>query len=120
MPEIPQISGGSFSGGSGGGRPSSAMRTATAADLPHLAQGTVTRPNSPYLAVVGDNQTEPEVISPYSTIKRAAQDALLSTGGRGGPVSVNITFGGDLAQLARLLNPQITVENQRLGPNWVN
>ncbi len=92
---------------------------ATAADLPHLARGTVTRPNNPFMAVVGDNPTEPEVISPYSTIRRAAQDAM-AAGGRSGPVSVNITFGGDLAQLARVLNPHIEVENQRLGPNLVN
>lgn len=96
------------------------LRTAWAQELPHLARGTVTRPNSPFLAVVGDNTQEAEVVSPYSTIKQAVQEAIAASGGRSGPISVYITFGGDLAQLARIMVPQITVENQRLGPQLVN
>jgi len=117
LPEVPDYS--SAVPGNGGGRPRSSVPSATSLDVPHLARGTVTRPNNPFMAVVGDNPTEPEVISPYSTIRRAAQDAM-AAGGRSGPVSVSITFGGDLAQLARVLNPHIEVENQRLGPNLVN
>lgn len=128
MPDIsgvPGASGSSYAASSGIRRSGSAstpyaMRTASADNLPHLAQGTVTRPNSPFLAVVGDNPTEPEVVAPYSTIKRATQDALSSSGGRSGPVVVNIAFTGDLAQLGRLLNPVITTETQRLGPQLVN
>lgn len=97
----------------------SAVRAATAQDLPHLARGTVTRPNSPYLAVVGDNPTEPEVVAPYSTIKRATLDAMSSAGARGGTPVVYVNFTGDLAQLARILHPQITAETQRLGPQLV-
>ena len=96
-----------------------AVRTATAQELPHLAQGTVTRPNSPFLAVVGDNAQEPEIITPYSTIKRAARDAMTEGAGRGGPAAITINYTGDLAQLARILHPYITVEGQRLGPQLV-
>lgn len=96
-----------------------AVRTATAQELPHLAQGTVTRPNSPFLAVVGDNAQEPEIIAPYSTIKRAARDAMTEGAGRGGPTAITINYTGDLAQLARILHPHITVEGQRLGPQLV-
>lgn len=96
-----------------------AVRTATAQELPHLAQGTVTRPNSPFLAVVGDNAQEPEIIAPYSTIKRAARDAMTEGAGRGGPAAITINYTGDLAQLARILHPYITVEGQRLGPQLV-
>lgn len=92
----------------------------TAEDLPHLAQGTVTRPNSPFVAVVGDNPQEPEVIAPYSAIKRAARDAMTEAGAaRGGAQAITINFTGDLAQLARVLHPYITSEGQRLGPNLV-
>lgn len=92
----------------------------TAADLPHLAQGTVTRPNSPFVAVVGDNPQEPEIIAPYSDIKRAARDAWTEAGAaRGGAQAITINFTGDLAQLARVLHPYITSEGQRLGPNLV-
>ena len=96
------------------------MRTATAQELPHLAQGTVTRPNSPFLAVVGDNAQEPEIIAPYSTIKRAARDAMTEGAGRGGPAAITINYTGDLAQLARILHPYITVEGQRLGAQLVD
>lgn len=96
-----------------------AVRTATAQELPHLAQGTVTRPNSPFLAVVGDNAQEPEIITPYSTIKRAARDAMTEGAGRGGLPAITINYTGDLAQLARILHPYITVEGQRLGPQLV-
>lgn len=95
------------------------MRAVTAQDLPHLANGTVTRPNSPYLAVVGDNPTEPEVVSPYSTIKRATQEAIAASGWRSGPQKITIEFTGELAPLVRLMNPQIKAENQRLGPELV-
>lgn len=91
----------------------------TASDLPHLAQGTVTRPNSPFMAVVGDNPQEPEIIAPYSTVKRAARDAMAETGMRGGAQAITINFTGDLAQLARVLHPYITSEGNRLGPNLV-
>lgn len=121
MPELPEVPG-VTSGGRGrpsqqpsGGR----MRAVTASDLPHLAQGTVTRPNSPFMAVVGDNPQEPEIIAPYSTVKRAARDAMAETGMRGGAQAITINFTGDLAQLARVLHPYITSEGNRLGPNLV-
>ena len=94
------------------------LRAATAENLPYLARGTVTRPNSPFMAVVGDAQ-EPEIVAPYSTIRQAAADALASSSGQSGPTRVIINFTGDLAQLARLMQPKITVENQRRGPQLV-
>lgn len=97
------------------------MSPASAQGLPHLARGAVTRVNSPYLAVVGDNPTEPEIIAPESAIQKAVSRGMAAAGGgRSGPMSVNITFTGDLAQLGRILNPVITTEGQRLGPKLVN
>lgn len=89
-------------------------------NLPHLANGTVTRRNSPFLAVVGDNPKEPEVISPLSTIRQAVQEANAASGRSAGAAKVYINFTGDLAQLARVLHPQITTETQRMGPQLVN
>lgn len=40
-------------------------------------------PNNPFLAVLGDNRQEPEVVAPYSTIKQAARDAMAERGGTG-------------------------------------
>ncbi len=48
----------------------------------HLAQGTVVPPNmSEFLAVLGDNNRETEVVSPLSTMKEALYEALEQFGG---------------------------------------
>lgn len=91
------------------------LRAVTAQDLPHLAQGTVTRPNSPFMAVVGDNPQEPEIISPLSTIRQAVQD-VVGSGSGAQRVNVTVNFTGSLAQFVRQLHPLITAETKRLGP----
>lgn len=53
------------------------------AKLPRLATGDVVQPNKEFLAVLGDNKTEQEVVSPLSTIREAVRaemggDELLS------------------------------------------
>lgn len=109
------------SGSGGKGRmavPSSdyTLRPITAEDLPHLARGTVVRPNNPFLAVVGDNPEEPEVISPYSTIRQAMDDSLRSAGrstGSQGPTSAVMQMDG--RTFARLEVPYILEEFRRLG-----
>ena len=55
------------------------------ASVPALAQGTVIPPSmSDFIARLGDNNTETEVVSPLSTIKDALVEALQETGGAGG------------------------------------
>ena len=44
--------------------------------IPYLAQGTVVPPNREFLAMLGDNQTETEIVSPLSTMKEALLEAL--------------------------------------------
>lgn len=99
---------------------SRALRTASAESLPYLAQGTVTRPNSPFMAVVGDNPNEPEVVSPLSTIEQAMRNVVGNGGGQTNTVRVTVNFTGSLAQVARLMQPQITAETGRLGPQLAN
>lgn len=119
------------SGPNGGGRHSRSIQETysaaspysltaiTAQDLPHLARGTVTRPNNPFLAVVGDNPTEQEIIAPLSTIRQAVGEAMSANGGFGGNVRVTVTFNGDLAPLIRQLQPMIVAETDRRGPQAV-
>lgn len=95
------------------------MSTVTAQDLPYLAQGAVTRPNSPFLAVVGDNPNEPEIVSPLSTIEQAVRN-VMGTFGQAGNIRVTVHFTGSAAQLVRMLQPQIVAETNRLGPQFVN
>lgn len=92
------------------------LRMATAENLPYLAQGTVTRPNSPFMAVVGDNPNEPEIVSPLSTIEQAVRNVVGAGGGRPSNMRVTVNFTGSAAQLVRMLQPMITVETDRRGP----
>lgn len=115
MPDVPDYS---SSMPSSGGRLRS-MGTATAQDLPYLAQGTVTRPNSPFMAVVGDNPQEPEIVSPLSTIEQAVRNVVGSGGGQASNIRVTVNFTGSAAQLVRMLQPQIVAETNRLGPQYV-
>lgn len=51
-------------------------------EIPHLAQGTVVPANyGNFLAVLGDNKRETEVVSPLSTIKKAVAEAMAENGG---------------------------------------
>lgn len=99
---------------------SGALRMASAEGLPYLAQGTVTRPHSPFMAVIGDNPNEPEVVSPLSTIEQAVRNVVGNGGGQANNVRVTVNFTGSLAQVARLMQPQITAETGRLGPQLAN
>lgn len=96
-----------------------ALASFSSQDLPHLAQGTVARPNSPFLAVIGDNTQEPEIVAPYSTIKRGVREAMSEAGGSAVPVHVTVTFAGTMAQFVRQMQPQISVETNRRGPEFV-
>ncbi len=51
--------------------------------IPYLAQGTVVPPNREFMAVLGDNKREPEVVSPISTMKKAVKEAMSEMGGMG-------------------------------------
>lgn len=114
----------SVEGSSSGSRRSRALAepyaiAATAENLPYLAQGTVTRPNSPFMAVVGDNPNEPEIISPLSTIERAVRNVIGNGNGQAVNIRVTVNFTGSGAQLVRMLQPQIVAETNRLGPQLV-
>lgn len=94
------------------------LQPVTAPKIPYLARGTVARPNNPFLAVIGDNPQEQEIVSPYSTIKQAVMDAQAEGGSMSRPILVNVNFTGSLAQLARVLQPHITAEGRRLGQSY--
>lgn len=49
-------------------------------EVPALAKGTVVPPNRAFLAMLGDNKTEEEVVSPLSTIRQAIKEELESEG----------------------------------------
>lgn len=51
--------------------------------IPHLAQGGYVRPNTPQLAMIGDNLHQGEVVAPEDKLKQMAIEAALAAGGKG-------------------------------------
>lgn len=89
-------------------------------NIPGFADGGVVRPNDPFLAMLGDNKREPEVVAPYSTIKKAAADGYYEIAGRtgaqrytGSTRPVNMTMDG--VTFARLAMPYMLDELSRRG-----
>ena len=87
--------------------------------LPGFATGAVVPPNREFMAVLGDNKHETEVVSPLSTMKQAMLEALRESGGTGGGKGTTIVFEGELAALARILRPYIEEEGRRVGVSLV-
>lgn len=85
---------------------------ASVGDVPGLASGSVIPPNREFLAVLGDNKTEAEVVSPLSTIEQAVENVLSRKGGGG---ETTLVLDGDLAALARVFRPYILKEDKRVG-----
>ena len=94
--------------------------SAELSSIPHLASGAVISPNSEFLAVLGDQRSGTNIETPLATMKQAFMEAISEMGGVGGETAVNITFDGSLAQLARILEPKISVESARKGPSLVS
>lgn len=66
--------------------------------IPALAQGTVIPPNREFMAVLGDNKTETEVVSPLSTIEQAVENAMRKVGfggGQGAVFDISVYLDGE-------------------------
>ena len=87
------------------------IQFASMTHIPFLAQGAVLPANKPFMAMVGDQKNGTNIEAPLATIQEALAN-VLATQGSG---DINITFTGDLAQLARVLKPVIDRENNRVG-----
>lgn len=84
--------------------------------IPKLATGTVVSPNKKFLAMLGDNTNEKEVVSPISTMKQAFSEALNEYGGDTREAILQL----DGETFARLINPYSKAENNRLGISMVS
>ncbi len=81
--------------------------------IPRLATGTVVPPSmSPFLAMLGDNNAETEVVSPLSTMKQAFLEALQENGGVG---AVKIYLEGDAAGVFRIVRQENDKQKKRNG-----
>lgn len=72
------------------------ISTLTAPKIPKLATGTVVPANyGEFLAILGDNKREAEVVSPLSTMKHALKEAMMEMGGAGtGTINLNVYLEG--------------------------
>ena len=89
--------------------------TITLPRIPALAQGTVIPPSmSEFIAKLGDNNAETEVVSPLSTMKQAMIEALQEVGGGlGGDINVQLTVDGRV--LAQTLVKQNEIYKKSSG-----
>lgn len=76
----------------GGGSLSLNLPKWTPRKIPYLATGTVVPPNREFMAVLGDNKREPEVVSPLSTIEQAMENVMARHGGSGAGGNGNVTL----------------------------
>ncbi|MBM6870811.1 hypothetical protein [Pseudoflavonifractor phocaeensis] len=83
--------------------------------VPGLAQGGLVPPGDPFFAVLGDNKKEVEVVSPYSTIKQAAGEAVRENlpARQGGTSTANLYLDG--TKVGRAIFPYIQGEATRQG-----
>lgn len=86
--------------------------------FPRLATGAVVPPNREFMAVLGDNKTETEVVSPLSTMKQAMIEALRESGNSGGPTTIVLELDGN--QFARAVYRHGMNESRRVGVSLVN
>lgn len=75
---------GSFGSSARGSGFSDYSLSAANLSIPHLATGSVVPPNREFMAILGDNKTETEIVSPLSTMKQAFVEAMQESGGFGG------------------------------------
>jgi hypothetical protein len=75
-----------------------------------LATGTVVQPNKPFLAALGDNKREPEIVSPLSTMKQAIREVQNERGGSNSnqDISIAVYVGND-----KLVDRTIKGANER-------
>lgn len=95
----------------------SAVASVSAPQIPRLATGAVIPPNAEFAAILGDNKSQNELLGPEDMFRRIVREE--SGGGNGGSQNINITFGGSIGELIRILKPHIDQENRRVGPSFI-
>jgi hypothetical protein len=88
-------------------------------EIPPLAKGTVVPPNRKFLAMLGDNTKEHEIVSPVSTMKQAFTEAMLELGGNFGGGNTEVVLEIDGREFGRAVVEQGNRENRRIGTRLV-
>lgn len=89
----------------------------TAPKIPYLAQGTVVPPNKEFLAMLGDNKREPEVVSPLSTIEQAVKNAMSQMGGGQKEIVIKVPIYLDGKQITEVVVKHGKLQQASTGNN---
>lgn len=89
----------------GGGSFGFNIRPIAELQIPRLAKGAIIPPNREFMAVLGDQKQGPNIEAPADLIRQIVREEINNFGGG---ENITIKFTGDLAQLARVLSPEIT------------
>ena len=101
-----------------GAKPFEWISLITVPQIPKLAQGTVVPANfGSFLAELGDNKREPEIVSPVSKVEEAVENVLRRTGGflGGGDGKLEINLNIDGRTLYSVIVSQDEIERKRHG-----
>ncbi|MBR2680488.1 MAG: hypothetical protein IKE23_07010 [Exiguobacterium sp.] len=91
--------------------PFSWLPDVTVPSIPKLAQGAVIPPNREFLATLGDNKQETEIVSPLSTMKQALLEALAEAPAQ----NITVVLEGDAKGVFRLVQAESRNYNARTG-----
>ncbi|MCR5703851.1 MAG: hypothetical protein K6G85_04440 [Eubacterium sp.] len=73
-----------------------------------LANGAVLKPNSPFLAMVGDQKHGTNVEAPLDTIKQAVREVAAEKGGSSEKITVNVVLEGDAKGVFKVVKTEAT------------
>lgn len=85
--------------------------------IPYLAQGTVVPPNKEFLAMLGDNKREPEIVSPLSTIEQAVKNAMSQMGGGQKEIVIKVPIYLDGKQITEVVVKHGKLQQASTGNN---
>lgn len=89
-------------------------------NVPQLATGTVVPPKAGnFLAMLGDNNTDTEVVSPLETMKQAFKEAIGEMGGVGGNRPITVVMELDGTKFGQAVYKANNNETQRVGVRMV-
>lgn len=89
------------------------MPALRAVQVPALARGAVIPANREFLAVLGDQKRGTNIEAPVDLIRQIFREESGNSGG-----DIVIRFTGELAQLARVLTPEITRQQRQNQRSW--
>ena len=89
----------------------------TIASIPMLATGGIAEPNDPFLAILGDNRKEREIVTPESTMRDVVRSVIEEQGGVRQTIEIPISLDGRI--MARATYDYYAREARRRGASWL-